>query len=227
MYENPYKLPLYVFATLKEFRGVFPDSDIDVTKDGVPFDKVFKLPQNQGYACILGMGLMHYSIRLLNLLVSCRSQKLDFDCVVILGICGAFPGRGLNLLDVVRVDSDIEGDLGYQEKDGSFERFSCYGYERASSVESAPAAIQKLKSVTGVSVNCCTGTSSLAARRVELFDADVETMEGAAGIAACNLLDIPVYQVRAVSNMASDRDKSAWKIDEALKALKEQVLDAL
>ena len=224
MYENPYKLPLYAFATLKEFRGVFPDSFV-AEKDFVSPGEVFELPENHGFGCILGMGAMHYSIGLLNVLRFCRSQKLEFGYVVNVGICGAFPGRGLNLLDVVRVDSDIEGDLGYQEKDGSFERFSCYGFEQASSWKEAPPAIKKLKAATGVTVNCCTGTAALAARRVELFDADVESMEGAAGIAVCNSFGVKVYQVRAVSNIAADRNKSSWKIDDALEALRKALFE--
>ena len=223
MYENPYKLPLYVFATLKEFRGFFPDSDV-AKKDFVSPGEVFELPENHGFGCILGIGILHYSIGLLNILKFCRSQKLDFGYVVVVGICGAFPGRGLHIGDVVRIDSDIEGDLGYQEKDGSFERFSCYGYEQASSVESAPAVIQNLKSVKGITVNCCTGTAALAARRIDLYDADVESMEGAAGIAVCNSFGVKVYQVRAVSNMATDRDRDSWKIDEALEALRKTLL---
>jgi futalosine hydrolase len=84
-----------------------------------------------------------------------------------------------------------------------------------------------VRSVSGVTVNCCTGTAYLASRRSALFDADVETMEGAACFAVCKRFGVSGYQFRAVSNIATDRDTSAWRIPEALKALKEQVLDNL
>ena len=52
-------------------------------------------------------------------------------------------------------------------------------------------------------------------------------MEGAACFAVCKRFGVSGYQFRAVSNIATDRDTSAWRIPEALKALKEQVLDNL
>ena len=88
-------------------------------------------------------------------------------------------------------------------------------------------ALASIRSVAGVSVNCCTGTKYLALRRGGLFKADVESMEGAACFAVCRRFGVPAYQFRAVSNIATDRDTSTWKIPEALMALKEQVLDSL
>ena len=224
MQKNLYKLPLYVFATVKEFLGVFPDCGAEKIGDRLPTD-VFELPRNLGFACILEMGLMRYGLGLYKTLTHCRENGLDFEYVVLAGICGAFPDRGVNVLDVVRVDCDIE-DIGYENADGSLGRFEKYGYVRSSDPKDAPSVIRDLKSVTGVTVNCCTGTLATATARSKMFNADVESMEGAAGIAACNALGFRVYQVRAVSNIASTRDRSSWKIDEALKALKEQVLDA-
>ena len=220
MYDNPYKLPLYAFATAKEYLGVFPDSEAHPEK-WMP-GEIYQVPQNRGFACILGMGQMRYGLELYRTLSFCRGKNLDFGYVLLAGICGAFPDRGVNLLDVVRVDCDVE-DIGYENADGTFCRFENYGYVRASESRYAPDSIRNLKSVTGVSVNCCTGTLATAKARSKIFDADVETMEGAAGIAACNALGFRVYQVRAVSNMATDRDKSAWKIDEALAALRKSL----
>ena len=217
MYDNPYNLPLYVFATAKEFLGFFPDSKAHPEK-WMP-GEIYQVSQNRGFACILGMGQMRYGLELYRTLSFCRENKLDFGYVLLAGICGAFQDRGVNMLDVVRVDCDIE-DIGYENSDGSFGRFENYGYVRASDVRYAPDSIRNLKSVTGVSVNCCTGTLATAKSRSKIFDAEIETMEGAAGIAACNALGFRVYQVRAVSNIASIRDKSAWKIDEALAALR-------
>jgi futalosine hydrolase len=45
-----------------------------------------------------------------------------------------------------------------------------------------------------------------------------EDMEGFAVAAACKLAGVPVSIVRGFSNAAGDRDKSNWKIDEALEA---------
>ena len=170
------------------------------------------------------MGQMRYGLRLYRTLAACRENGLDFGYVLLAGICGAFPDRGVNVLDVVRVDYDVE-DIGYENADGTFTRFENYGYVQATDPKYAPAAIRNLKSVAGVTVNCCTGTLATAVSRSKIFDAEIETMEGAAGIAACNALGFKVYQVRAVSNMALTRDRSSWKIDEALAALRKVLFE--
>ena len=45
----------------------------------------------------------------------------------------------------------------------------------------------------------------------------VETMEGAALHYICLMEKIPFLQIRAISNTLGDRDKSRWKLKEAMK----------
>ena len=59
----------------------------------------------------------------------------------------------------------------------------------------------------------------MAAERIQNFDVDVESMEGAACFSICRAFGMPCFEVRAVSNLATDRDKSTWRIADALKAL--------
>jgi futalosine hydrolase len=61
--------------------------------------------------------------------------------------------------------------------------------------------------------------------RYHLFGADVESMEGAAGFAVCNAFNIPVFEIRAVSNIATTRNTASWHVAQALDALKKQFLD--
>lgn len=211
---------LFAFATPAEFTSFFPeyaDSANETTSD-----KLIKLSENRGYACILGMGILNFATNLTYLLASVKQQKIQISGVLILGVCGAYPGRGINVLDVVRVDSECVGDMGYQEKDGTFSPFP--SSVRATAVEHAPVHLQKLKSAVGLTVNCCTGTEELGRMRAKMFDADIENMEGAAGIAACMAHNTPVFEIRAVSNMATTRDRASWKFNEALAALKKCVM---
>ena len=211
---------LFAFATPAEFTSFFPeyaDSANEIT-----LDKLIKLSKNRGYACILGMGILNFATNLTYLLASVKQQKIQISGVLILGVCGAYPDRGINVLDVVRVDSECVGDLGYQEKDGTFSPFP--SSVRATAVEHAPVHLQKLKSAVGLTVNCCTGTEELGRMRAKMFDADIENMEGAAGIAACMAHNTPVFEIRAVSNMATTRDRASWKFNEALAALKKCVM---
>ena len=210
---------LFAFATPAEFTSFFPeyaDSANEIT-----LDKLIKLSKNRGYACILGMGILNFATNLTYLLASVKQQKIQISGVLILGVCGAYPDRGINVLDVVRVDSECVGDMGYQEKDGTFSPFP--SSVRATAVEHAPVHLQKLKSAVGLTVNCCTGTEELGRMRAKMFDADIENMEGAAGIAACMAHNTPVFEIRAVSNMATTRDRASWKFNEALAALRQAV----
>jgi futalosine hydrolase len=52
----------------------------------------------------------------------------------------------------------------------------------------------------------------------------VESMEGAALHYVCLMEKIPFLQIRAISNITGDRDKSRWKLKEALKSLHEELV---
>jgi futalosine hydrolase len=52
----------------------------------------------------------------------------------------------------------------------------------------------------------------------------VESMEGAALHYVCLMEKVPFLQIRAISNMTGDRDKSRWKLKEALMSLHEKLV---
>jgi len=58
----------------------------------------------------------------------------------------------------------------------------------------------------------------VADRRQAFPNAVAEDMEGFAVAAACRLADVPLAIVRGISNVAGERDKETWKINEALNA---------
>jgi len=224
-------VPLFVFASNVEFFGVFPECKSFV-QNRVRLGEIIELPDNRGFAVVLGIGLVEFATNL-SVLLSRFSAEGPFTHVVLAGICGAYPGRGLNVGDVVRVDSERVGDLGVVERDGSFVPWHmvCNGtanaqgsaasarvYE-ASSLRGVPEWLSGLKSAAGLSVNCCTGTAAMASERVRNFDVDVESMEGAACFSICSAFGMPCFEIRAVSNLATDRDKSTWRIQDALRAL--------
>jgi futalosine hydrolase len=55
----------------------------------------------------------------------------------------------------------------------------------------------------------------------------VESMEGAALHYVCLMEKIPFLQIRSVSNALGERDKSRWKISEALVHLNEMLIDLI
>jgi len=214
-------VPLFAFASNLEFFGVFPECKSFV-RNNIRLGEIVELPEERGFAVVLGVGLLEFATNL-SVLLSRFATEGPFTHVVLAGICGAYPGRGVNVGDVVRVDSEIVGDLGVVECDGSFTPWRKVGatsvYE-SSSLRGVPAWLSNLKPVAGLSVNCCTGTASMAKERSENFNVDVESMEGAACFSICHAFGIPCYEIRAVSNFATTRDKSTWRIPDALSALR-------
>jgi len=225
-------VPLFAFASNLEFFGVFPECKSFV-QNNIRLGEIVELPEGRGFAVVLGVGLLEFATNL-SVLLSRFAAEGPFTHVVLVGICGAYPGRGLNVGNVVRVDSEVVGDLGVVESDGSFTPWhkvcatsangsvpqtSAQVYE-SSSLRGVPAWLSNLKPVAGLSVNCCTGTASMAKERVENFNVDVESMEGAACFSICHAFGVPCYEIRAVSNFATTRDKSTWRIKDALASLR-------
>ena len=56
---------------------------------------------------------------------------------------------------------------------------------------------------------------------------DVEAMEGFGVLRACALVGVPAVELRAISNVPEQADRSAWRIDDALTALGDAVARVL
>lgn len=221
---------LYVFATYEEFFGVFPETAASVSPREISCKVIslFESSHRESFACVAGVGLVDFSAGLAGILATCKAVQRHISAVVNLGICGAYPESGIKIGDIVNVVSENVGDQGFQEQDGSFvpwsnrEPYTCLKVpeDSVSIVKSFPYS-KNLPSVRGLSVNCCTGTAETAETRFKTFGSAVESMEGAALFSICNAFGMPAIEIRAVSNIASTRDKSQWKIKEALENLRQ------
>lgn len=197
-----------------------------VTPEGVP--DIIECSRYDLAVC--GVGMLDFAVNLSEILANRK-----YACVIQLGVCGAYPGRGLAVGDVVRIRSEVVGDMGVQEADGSFTHWSNMSKGAAhydepdvgENVAILPEPLKNLKTAAGLTVNCCTGTASLAFDRQARFNVDVESMEGAALFAVCRQFGVVGFEFRAVSNIATDRDPSTWRIPEAMAALKRVVMDKL
>ncbi len=208
---------LYAFATLAEAQGVFPQMDLQFN---LYANKAAKLPDNCGFVAVLGVGAVAFSANLSSVLTSLSKNGFSISTVVALGICGAYPASKIQVGQVVRIASETVGDLGYREADNSFVPWSPVAiYECDCALQGQFADLKSLPAVKGLTVNCCTGTAAEAQMRESIFGCQVESMEGAAAVSLCNALGISVIEIRAVSNIATTRDKSQWKIKEALEKL--------
>jgi len=77
----------------------------------------------------------------------------------------------------------------------------------------------KLEAVTGITVDLVTAGPERKARLADKFNPQIESMEGAAVFYVCKMEDIPVIQIRAISNFVGVRDRHSWKTEEAIEAL--------
>lgn len=175
---------------------------------------------------VTGVGIPMTLARLLPLIALHKPSLL-----VNIGIAGAYPGSGLAIGDLVAGESEAFGDLG-METPGP-ESFQPLGtmpwadreYREPLTLvpETFPAipAKDRLASLAprrgrGCTVNACAGRKETGELRRRLFGADFETMEGAAVALAGSLLGIPVAEIRAISNFASERDMRPENVSLAL-----------
>jgi futalosine hydrolase len=77
----------------------------------------------------------------------------------------------------------------------------------------------KLEAVCGITVDLVTASPERKARLADKFNPQIETMEGAAVFYVCKMEDMPVIQIRAISNYVGVRDRYSWKTEEAIEAL--------
>jgi futalosine hydrolase len=162
--------------------------------------------------------------------------RATYDLALNLGVCGSFdpelpPGT------VVHVVSDRLAELGAE--DG--ERFLTVEELGLGGSVSEPhaggvminrdppalASLRALPSVTAITVNTTSGHEPSIAALVTRFNPQVESMEGAGFMHACLIHDVPFAQVRGVSNMVERRNREAWKMPVAIRAVCNTALDIL
>ncbi|THA25837.1 futalosine hydrolase [Streptomyces sp. RKND-216] len=146
-----------------------------------------------------------------------------YDLVVSAGIGGGFAGQ-VAVGGTVVATEIVAADLGAETADG-FTSVTDLGFGRV--VHTPPPALVRALAdaagaVTGPVLTASTVTGT-AARAGELAarhpGAVVEAMEGFGVAEAAAAHDLPVLEVRTVSNPVGPRDRDAWRIPEALRAL--------
>lgn len=151
------------------------------------------------------------------------------DLVIGIGIAGAYADSGIPVGRVVAVESDNFCDLGCEDGEAFLDLLELGiphpGVERIYPC-AMPAFLSGLPKIVATTCSVCTGRLSTAKARRERTGAALESMEGAAWAMSCMRAGVPFAQVRSVSNIAGPRDRSAWRIPQALDALKQALEDA-
>lgn len=146
-----------------------------------------------------------------------------YDVVISAGICGAFPGTA-SIGDIVIATQIVAADLGADSPEGFL---SASDLEWTSTCFDVPADL--VASVRGklpaavagpvLTVSTVTGTHDRACALANRFRPVAEAMEGWGVVEAARRHDLPVVEVRTVSNVVGIRDKATWDIPLALSAL--------
>ncbi|MEC0242299.1 futalosine hydrolase [Paenibacillus dokdonensis] len=152
----------------------------------------------------------------------------DYGLVISAGIGGGFPGKA-DVGSTVIADRIIAADLGAETPDG-FLSVDELGFG-SSVIIPEPVLVQAFidaMSSTGITANrgsiltVTTGTGSAertAALTTRIHDAAAEGMEGFGVATAAKLWNLPVLEIRTISNAVGPRDRAAWRMKEAFAAL--------
>jgi futalosine hydrolase len=138
------------------------------------------------------------------------------DLLILAGIAGVYPHAPFKIHDVVLVESEVEGDLGFFTPaefthlahlpiEMEFERrhtLSCPHFPH-------DATFKRARSMS---------LNAAMAPFVDTRSVDIENMEGAAFFYACLQHDQPFLQLRAISNIVRIGDND-WDMQGAVRAL--------
>jgi futalosine hydrolase len=180
----------------------------------------------------LGVGKVAAALTLVKIL-----ERERPDIVLLFGVCGSYPDRhvgagSLQVGDLCLVGEDLLADEGVQTPD-SFLDLAALGLAPPRTWRADEAGTRLLADrlsapiVRGATISTCSGTESLSAERAGRTGAAVETMEGAAVHACCELAGVPVVQLRCVSNFCGDRSRGGWQLPAATQRLQEAVREVL
>jgi futalosine hydrolase len=138
-----------------------------------------------------------------------------YDVVVQAGIAGAFDNSFAKKGHVVQVTQDAFGDLGTFEN-GSFSDLQQLELNYDPLWLNGSYIKSGLPEVKGITVQTVTNDATIVSALTGKWQADIETMEGAAAAYVCHQKQIQFVQLRAISNTVGERNKANWKTDDAV-----------
>lgn len=154
-----------------------------------------------------------------------------YDLVIQAGIAGSFSKKIKNG-EVVAVEQDAFADIGVEE-DRKFKTIFQLGFGDENKFPftngwlintSEILMTTHLKKVKAVTVNKINDRKKQTKQLKEIFNAEIESMEGAAFHFVCLQQNIQFLQIRSISNKVGERDKTKWEINDALENLNRELI---
>lgn len=156
------------------------------------------------------------------------------DYLIQAGVGGSYSGNYLPG-SVVLVSEEVTGDLGVEENGVFKDVFDMnlpqitapYTGNRLVNPDVEKLQRYQLPLVKSVTINEITTREARIQQLQQKYAPVVESMEGAAFHYIALTEKIPFVQLRAVSNAVGERDKSKWKMKEAIAVLNEKLIDMI
>jgi futalosine hydrolase len=169
--------------------------------------------------------------------------------VILFGCGGAYPQSGLRVGDLAVAREEIYGDEGVQTPEGFLDMqqlglplgkdadgpfYNRISFD-TSLIDVARATLKPTVAANGhtlidgpfVTVSCGSGTDALADALAGRTGGICENMEGAAVAQVCRQHDVPLLEIRGISNLTGDRNPAAWDIPAGAEAAQRAVLALL
>lgn len=160
-------------------------------------------------------------------------RERHFDRIINAGIAGSFQAE-LDLGQVVEITSERFGDLGAEDRDGTFLDAFQLGliehkqpFTNEQLINPTPLNIIGVQTVSGISVNKTSGMKSSIQAMNDRFQPEVETMEGAAFFYTCLELQRAFAAIRSISNYVEPRNRANWNIKLAVNNLNKMLIEAI
>ena len=211
---------LLVAATIEEVQPLVSALSSHTCREGLG---IFNYKENEIHVLVTSVGVMQTGYYL-----GKAFAESEYPQALQIGIAGSFD-RKIALGEVVLVSKEKIGDLGAEDGDVllSVEEMQLrqpdqFPYKNGwleNDLLIASHALKDLKKVSSATVNKVLGNQSSIDLIQKKYSPDIINMEGAAFFYACMMNRIPFLEMRSISNYVEPRDKSRWKMEEAIENL--------
>ncbi len=168
-------------------------------------------------------------------------ENYDSDILILFGIGGGYSG---SVGDIAVAETENYGEEGILTEEGwhsmEFTGFPLLRNEKEYyntfplDKELAGLATRAsrdcgLNATSGnfVTVSQCSGTNESGELMKNRFKAICENMEGAAVAHICTLYDIPMIEIRGISNVIEQRDTKKWDIERAVSNCSKALIESI
>ncbi|HEY1005618.1 MAG TPA: futalosine hydrolase [Sphingobacteriaceae bacterium] len=169
---------------------------------------------------ITGVGMVATAFRM-----GMHLSQNRYDLAINTGIAGAFD-RNLQIGRVTAVAEDCFAELGAEDGE-EFLPIDKLGFGESRILPTMPGKLPDLPQVKAITVSRVHGNETTIFKTMSRLQPQVESMEGAAFFYACNQVNLPSVQLRAVSNYVERRNRSGWDIPLAIGNLNAALLTYL